>query len=125
MRDGIKTDKAPLPLGPYSQAIRTDRLVFTSGQIGIDPASGRMVAGGVDREAEQVFENLRQVLTAAGTDLNRAVKVTVFLADLADFGRVNEIYARQFAEPYPARSCFGVAALPAGARVEIEVVAAL
>ncbi len=122
-REAVSTDKAPKPIGPYSQAVRHGNRVFTSGQVGIDPATGKMVEGDVTVEAEQVFVNLEQVLAAAGTSLKRALKVTVFLTDLGDFGRVNEVYARHFDEPFPARSCFQVAALPAGARIEIEAIA--
>jgi len=122
-REAVVTDRAPKPIGPYSQAIRHGNLVFTSGQIPVDPATGRLVSGDIAQEAEQVFRNLAQVLEAAGTSLDRAVKLTVFLTDLRDFGRVNEVYARQFAKPFPARSTVQVAALPAGARVEIEAIA--
>ena len=122
-REAVMTDRAPKPIGPYSQAVRCGSLVFTSGQIPVDPGTGRLVSGDIAQEAEQVFRNLAQVLEAAGTSLDRAVKVTVFLTDLGDFGRVNEVYARQFSKPFPARSTVQVAALPAGARVEIEAVA--
>ena len=122
-RKAILTDKAPRPLGPYSQAVRYGDLVFTSGQIPIDPATGNLVAGDIVKETEQVFANLAAVLAAAGTDLGRAVKATVFLTDMGLFGRVNEVYARHFREPFPARSTVQVAALPKGVSVEIEVVA--
>ena len=122
-REEVRTDEAPKPIGPYSQAIKLGNLVFTSGQIPMNPETGKMVEGDIEREAEQVFRNLAHVLEAAGTSLARAVKVTVFLTDLGDFGRVNEVYARHFGEPFPARSCFQVVALPAGARIEIEVIA--
>jgi len=122
-RQAVRTDKAPAPVGPYSQAVRAGGFVFTSGQIPLDAATGRMVEGDVKAEAELVFANLAAVLEAAGTSLDRAVKVLVFLTDMADFGAVNEVYARWFHEPFPARSCVAVAALPKGARVEIELVA--
>ncbi len=124
-REEIRTDKAPKPIGPYSQAIRFGNLVFTSGQVPVNPETGELVKGDIQQEAEQVFKNLAHVLEAAGTSLANAVKVTVFLTDLGDFGRVNEVYARHFGEPFPARSCFQVGALPAGARIEIEVVAGI
>jgi 2-iminobutanoate/2-iminopropanoate deaminase len=103
--------------------VRVGNLVFTSGQIAIDPATGNLVTGDIVAETEQVFANLAAVLEAAGTSLKRAVKVTVFLTDLAHFGKVNEVYARCFSEPFPARSTVQVAALPKGVAVEIEVVA--
>jgi 2-iminobutanoate/2-iminopropanoate deaminase len=122
-RIAILTDKAPKPIGPYSQAVRHGNLVFTSGQIPIDPVTGDLVTGGIVKETEQVFVNLSAVLAAAGTSLDRAVKTTVFLTDMGLFSRVNEVYARHFKEPFPARSTVQVAALPKGVSVEIEVVA--
>jgi 2-iminobutanoate/2-iminopropanoate deaminase len=122
-RQEVLTDKAPKPIGPYSQAVKAGGFVFTSGQIPIDPATGTLVTGDIVRETEQVFANLGAVLDAAGTSLGRAVKVTVFLADMGQFGKMNEVYARYFAPPFPARSAFQVAALPKGAGIEIEVVA--
>jgi 2-iminobutanoate/2-iminopropanoate deaminase len=119
----VKTDKAPNPVGPYSQAVKSGGFVFTSGQIAINPADGTMRTGDIRAETEQVFANLAAVLAAAGTSLQRAVKVTVFLTDMGQFAAVNEVYARQFSEPFPARSTFQVGALPKGAAVEIEVVA--
>ncbi|MFO7675374.1 MAG: RidA family protein [bacterium] len=121
--EAVRTDRAPAPVGPYSQAVKAGGFVFTSGQIPLDPATGQMAAGDVKAEAEMVFRNLAAVLEAAGTSLDRAVKVLVFLTDMADFGAVNEVYARWFKEPFPARSCVAVAGLPKGARVEIELVA--
>jgi len=122
-RKAILTDKAPKPIGPYSQAVRFGNLVFTCGQIPIDPATGDLVTGDIAKETEQVFVNLAAVLAAAGTSLERAVKTTVFLTDMGLFSRVNEVYARHFKEPFPARSTVQVAALPRGVAVEIEVVA--
>src|SRR5512136_1133675 len=113
-RKAILTDKAPKPIGPYSQAVRYGKLVFTSGQIPIDPATGNLVTGDIVKETELVFANLAAVLAAAGTDLSRAVKTTVFLTDMGLFGKVNEVYARHFREPFPARSTVQVAALPKG-----------
>lgn len=123
LTEAVRTDGAPAPVGPYSQAVASGELVFSSGQIGLDPKTGKMADAGVEAEAEQVFRNLAAVLEAAGSGMDRALKVTVFLTDMADFGRVNEVYARHFQEPFPARSCFAVAALPKGARVEVEAVA--
>ena len=122
-RKAILTDKAPKPIGPYSQAVRYGNLVFTSGQIPIDPATGNLVTGDIVKETEQVFTNLAAVLEAAGTNLGRAVKTTVFLTDMGLFGKVNEVYARYFHEPFPARSTVQVADLPKGVSIEIEVVA--
>ena len=122
-RRPILTDKAPKPIGPYSQAVQYGNLVFTSGQIPIDPATGSLVTGDIVKETEQVFANLAAVLAAAGTDLSRAVKVTVFLTDMGQFSKVNEVYARHFREPFPARSTVQVAALPKGVAIEIEVTA--
>jgi 2-iminobutanoate/2-iminopropanoate deaminase len=122
-RKAILTDKAPKPIGPYSQAVRYGSLVFTSGQIPIDPATGNLVTGDIVKETEQVFANLAAVLAAAGTSLERAVKTTVFLTDMGLFAKVNEVYARHFKEPFPARSTVQVAALPKGVSVEVEIVA--
>lgn len=123
LKKAVQTEGAPAPVGPYSQAVAFGDLVFSSGQIGLDPVTGKMADASVEEEAEQVFRNLAAVLEAAGSGMDRAVKVTVFLTDMGDFGRVNEVYARHFKEPFPARSCFAVAALPKGARVEVEAVA--
>jgi 2-iminobutanoate/2-iminopropanoate deaminase len=119
----ISTDQAPKAIGPYSQAIAHGDLVFLSGQIGLDPASGTLVAGGTAAEAERVMQNLRAVLAAAGLDFQYVVRATIYLVDLADFTTVNEIYGRFLREPYPARATVGVAALPRGARVEIDAIA--
>ncbi|MEO0085215.1 MAG: RidA family protein [candidate division WOR-3 bacterium] len=122
-REAVRTAEAPEPIGPYSQAIRVGNLVFTSGQIPIDPASGNLIRGDIEQETIRVLENLKAVLAAAGTSLERAVKVTVFLTDMGQFPKVNEVYARYFDEPFPARSTIQVAALPRGVAVEIEIVA--
>jgi 2-iminobutanoate/2-iminopropanoate deaminase len=122
-RKAILTEKAPKPIGPYSQAVRYGNLVFTSGQIPIDPATGNLVVGDIVKETELVFANLAAVLAAAGTSLDRAVKTTVFLTDMGLFAKVNEVYARHFREPFPARSTVQVAALPKGVSIEIDVVA--
>jgi 2-iminobutanoate/2-iminopropanoate deaminase len=119
----IATDRAPAAIGPYSQGLERRGVVHCSGQIGLDPASGQLVAGGTAAEAERVLQNLEAVLAAAGLGFADVVKVTIYLVDLADFAAVNEIYGRYVREPYPARATVGVAALPRGARVEIDAVA--
>jgi 2-iminobutanoate/2-iminopropanoate deaminase len=119
----IATDAAPRAIGPYSQAVRSGPWLFCSGQIGLDPTTGELVPGGVVAEAERVLENLRAVLAAAGASLDSVVRTTIYLVDLADFGRVNDIYARFFTAPFPARATVGVAALPRGARIEIDATA--
>ncbi|MFL7871654.1 MAG: RidA family protein [Anaerolineales bacterium] len=119
----IKTDKAPQAIGPYSQAVRTESMVYTAGQIGIDPATKELVSGGIEAETRQVLTNLKQVLEAANSGLNYVVKTTVFLRDMADFPKLNAIYADFFPENPPARSTVAVAALPMGVAVEIEAVA--
>lgn len=122
----IETAAAPKPVGPYSQAVVCGSLVFTAGQIPLDPATGKLVEGEIEVQAERVLRNLAAVLEAAGTSLSRAVRTTVYLSDLALFGRMNAVYARHFTgQPLPARTTIQAGALPAGALVEIEVVAAL
>lgn len=116
---------APAPIGPYSQALRAGELVFCSGQIGLDPATGKLVGPEVGEQTRQVMRNISAVLTAAGGSLRDVVKTTVFLVDMADFGAVNAIYGEDLAEVAPARSTVAVAALPLGARVEIEAIALL
>lgn len=123
IRDQITTDAAPEALGPYSQAIRAGDLVFTAGQLGLDPATGELVSQDVAAQAQRALENVAAILGAAGSGLDRLVKVTVFLADIGDWPAVNEVYARLVPEPYPARSALAVKDLPKGARVEIEAVA--
>ena len=120
----IDTPKAPGAVGPYSQAMATAALVFTSGQLPIDPATKTMPEG-VREQAAQSLANVRAILEAAGSGMDKVLKATVYLVDMKDFSAVNEVYATCFASPFPARSCFAVAALPLGAKVEIEVVAAL
>lgn len=122
-REPVHTDGAPAAIGPYSQAVVADDTVYTAGQIGLDPASGELVGPDAADQARRALENLRAVLTAAGSSLEGVVKTTVFLADLDDYGAVNDVYGEFFTEPYPARSAVEVSALPKGARVEIEVVA--
>ena len=118
----ISTDKAPAAIGPYSQAIVTGNLVFTSGQIPINPETAQVEAVGIEAQAEQVMKNLGAVLTAAGSSYEKAVKTTCFLADMADFAAFNEVYGRYFTEK-PARSCVAVKALPKGVLCEVEVIA--
>ena len=122
-REAISTDGAPAAAGPYSQAIRAGELVFTAGQLGVDPTSGELVDGGTPVQAERALANLRAILEAAGSGMDRLVKVTVYLADIGDWSAVNEVYVRAVPEPFPARSAFAVKDLPKGALVEIEAVA--
>lgn len=122
-RQAISTTGAPGAIGPYSQAIATGDLVFCSGQIGLDPATGQFVEGGVAAQAERALRSLGAVLDAAGLTFGDLAKTTIFLADIADFGAVNEVYARFMPDPPPARSTFAVGALPKGALVEIEAIA--
>ncbi len=123
-KQAIHSDAAPAAIGPYSQAIRAGDTVYLSGQIGLDPATGTLREG-TDAQARQVFENLRAVAQAAGGSLDDIVKTTLLLVDMADFARVNEIMASFFAKPYPARATYQVAALPRGARIEVEAVLVL
>ncbi len=122
-REAISTDHAPAAVGAYSQAIRAGDLVFTAGQLGIDPASGEFSAPDVAGQAEQALANLAAILDASGSGLDRLVKVTVFLADIADWPALNEVYSRVVPEPFPARSAFAVKDLPKGGLVEIEAIA--
>lgn len=124
-KHAIQSERAPKALGPYSQAVRWGNILFISGQVGIDPDTGKLVEGGVEAQARQVFKNLEAVLAAAGINFRRLLKTTVFLKDMAHFKAVNEIYAEHVPPPYPARAAMAVAALPAGAEVEIEAIAAL
>ncbi len=119
----IHSDRAPQAIGPYSQAVRVGDLVYTAGQIGLDPASMEVVSGGVEAETRQVLTNLKYVLEAADSGLNYVVKTTVFLRDMADFAKMNAVYAEFFPQNPPARSTVAVAGLPKGVAVEIEVVA--
>ena len=119
----IQTNKAPGAIGPYSQAVRTENMVFTAGQIGLDPATMEIVSGGVEAETRQVLSNLKQVLEAANSGLNYVVKTTVFLRDMADFPKMNAVYGEFFSENPPARSTVAVATLPKNVAVEIEAIA--
>jgi len=123
VKDIIHTEQAPKAIGPYSQAIRTNGFVFASGQIPIDPKTGEFVAGGIAEQTEQAIKNLSRVLEAAGSDLTRVVKTTVFLVDMGEFAAMNEVYGRFFSEEPPARATVAAARLPRDARVEIEAIA--
>jgi 2-iminobutanoate/2-iminopropanoate deaminase len=124
-KQAIETANAPGAVGPYSQAVKTGNLLFLSGQIGIDPAAGSLVEGGVEAQAIQIFKNIKAVLEAAGVAMQNVVKATVFLKDMGDFKKVNEIYAGQFERPFPARSAVAVKELPLSVDIEIEVIASL
>jgi reactive intermediate/imine deaminase len=123
-RSIIHTEHAPKAIGTYSQAVRVGNTVYVSGQIPLDPASGQLVSGDIEAEVRRVFDNLAAIATAAGGSLANVVKLSVFLTDLGHFAKVNEIMATYFREPYPARAAVGVAALPRGARVEMECILA-
>jgi len=123
MKRALETALAPAAIGPYSQAVEDGAMVFCSGQIGIDPHTGAIVAGGIEAETRRALANIREVLAAAGLGLADVVKATIFLADLGDFELVNRIYAEHFEPPFPARSTIQAAALPRKARIEIEVIA--
>jgi 2-iminobutanoate/2-iminopropanoate deaminase len=118
----VATSNAPSAVGPYSQAITVERFVFTAGQVGLDPRTGKLVEGGLEAETRQILANLAAILEAAGSSLDRVVKTTVFLADMRDFPAMNAVYAEAFGPHRPARSTVQAAALPLGARVEIEAV---
>lgn len=118
----VRTDEAPAAIGPYTQAIETDDLVYSSGQIGLDPDTGAL-ADGIEAQTHRVMQNLQGVLAAAGLDFGDVVKATIFLADMEDFATVNRIYAGYLDEPYPARSTVAVARLPKDARIEVDVIA--
>ena len=119
----IKTENAPAAIGPYSQAVVAGNTIYLAGQIGIEPKSGKLVEGGIAGETEQALENIKAVLLAAGSDLTKVVSTTVYLADMEDFAKMNEVYAKFFKEPYPARATVAVGNLPKNARVEISAIA--
>ena len=119
----VNTEKAPKAIGPYVQANKIGNLIFCSGQLGINPETGKLVDGGVLEEAKQVFKNIQAILEEAGSSMNHVVKSLVLLKDIADFAEVNKVYAEQFNDVLPARSAFQVAALPLGGNIEIEVIA--
>ncbi len=123
MRRAVRTDKAPAAVGPYSQAIVASGLIFVSGQIPLDPATGSIVEGGIEEQTRQCVKNLRSILEAAGSGLDRIVRATVFLTDLGEFDAVNRVYGEVMPSPPPARVCVEVSRLPRGARVEIDAIA--
>ena len=123
MNKVINTNQAPAAIGPYSQAIQKGDFLFVSGQLGIDPATGNFVEGGVKEQAQQVFKNIKAIISEAGYTMGNIVKTTVFLADMTDFATVNEVYASQFEGAFPARSAVAVRTLPKNGLVEIEVIA--
>lgn len=123
MKKVITTDMAPKAIGPYSQAIMAEDLLFASGQIAIDPAKGELVEGGIEAQAKQVMENIKNLLAAAGMDFSSVVKTTIFLTDINNFSLINDIYGSYFSKEPPARSCVEVSHLPKGALIEIEVIA--
>ena len=123
MKQVISTPKAPAAIGPYSQAIRVGNLVYTSGQIPINPATGSFVEGGIKEQTRQSLTNVKAILEEAGTSMANIIKTTVFMVDVADFADMNGVYAEFFSEPFPARSAVAVKTLPKGALVEIEVIA--
>lgn len=125
MSNVISTPRAPAAIGPYSQAIQSGNHVFLSGQLGVDPATGKLVPGGVEEQAVQIFKNINAVLLAAGASFSNVVKTTVFLTSMDDFAGLNKIYAQNFPENPPARSCVAVAQLPLGALAEIECIVIL
>lgn len=124
MKKVISSILAPAAIGPYSQAIEANGMVFTSGQIPLDPGTGELVGATIEEQTERVMQNLKAVLAQAGVGFDHVVKTTCFLADLADFAAFNAVYGKYFPEDQPARSCFQVAALPKGAKLEVEVIAA-
>ena len=125
MREAVRTDKAPAAIGPYSQAVRLGNLLFCSGQIPLDPATGQLVTGDIAAQTRQVFANLGAVLAAAGASFDQVARTTVYLADMTDFAAMNDVYGTFFRDPAPARSTIQAAGLPKNARVEIDVIAVL
>ena len=123
MADLVSTSGAPRAIGPYSQGVIAGGFLFTAGQVALDPSKGELIPGGISEQTARALENLRAVLREAGSDFSQVVKTTVFLVDMADFAEMNEVYGKVFGEHRPARSTVAVAALPRGARVEIEVIA--
>ena len=125
MQKVISTDKAPAAIGPYSQAVQAEKTIYVSGQLPVDPATGEFAREDIKAQTKQSLTNIKNILASAGADMSDVTKTTVLLQDIADFGAMNEVYAEFFTEPYPARAAFQVAALPKGAKVEIEAVAVI
>lgn len=125
MKKTYQTEKAPAAVGPYSQAVSSGNMLFVSGQIPLDPETGTLVDGDISVQTERVLENVKAILDAAGSSLNQVLKASIFLTDMNDFAAVNAVYARYFSEPWPARACVAVSALPKGVAVEMEVIASL
>ena len=123
MKKIVATDKAPAAIGPYSQAVQIGNLLFTSGMIPIDPATNTLVEGGIEVQAERALENVKALLEASGTSLDKVVKTVVFIKNMDDFAKVNEIYAKYFTKDFPARSCVEVARLPKDVLIEMEAIA--
>jgi 2-iminobutanoate/2-iminopropanoate deaminase len=123
MKTIVSTDKAPAAIGPYSQAVKVGNLLFTSGMIPIDPATNTLVEGGIEVQAERALENVKALLEASGTSLDKVVKTVVFIKNMDDFAKVNEIYAKYFTKDFPARSCVEVARLPKDVLIEVEAIA--
>ena len=123
MKEIIATDKAPAAIGPYSQAVKVGNLLFTSGMIPINPETNTLVEGGIEVQAEQAFKNIKNLLEAAGSSVDKVVKTVVFIKDMNDFAKVNEIYAKYFTKDFPARSCVEVARLPKDVLIEVEAIA--
>ena len=123
MKQEIRTEKAPGAIGPYSQAVEAGGMIYTSGMIPINPETGELVAGSVERQAEQAISNLKNLLEAAGSSMDKVVKTVVFIQDMEDFAKINEVYAGYFSQPFPARSCVQVARLPKDVAIEIEAIA--
>jgi 2-iminobutanoate/2-iminopropanoate deaminase len=121
----VNSDQAPAAIGSYSQAIQAGDMIYTSGQIALDPATGEMVSSDIKAQTEQAMENLKKVIEAGGSDLSQVVKVTLYIKDMDDFSAINEIYGSYFTDNYPARSCVEVSELPKGALIEIEAIAAV
>jgi 2-iminobutanoate/2-iminopropanoate deaminase len=122
MKNVISTDKAPAAIGPYSQAIEVNGIVFTSGVIPVDPATGELVQGDAATQADQAIRNLKNLLEAAGSSMSKVIKTVVFISDMNEFANINEVYAKYFEEPFPARSCVQVASLPKDVAIEIEAI---
>ena len=125
MNKALHTDNAPAAIGPYSQAVQAEKTIYVSGQLPVDPATGEFSGEDIKAQTKQSLTNIKNILASAGADMSDVTKTTVLLQDIADFGAMNEVYAEFFTEPYPARAAFQVAALPKGAKVEIEAVAVI